>query len=336
MPTKKQDEQFAVHLPGLLSYHARMLSDGVRNDLLRRAIEKSVNRNTSFLEVGAGSGVWAILAAKLSAKRVVAVEIDDALIPVIFKLAEENQVADRIEIIHGNIDDVKLRGKFDVIVCELFGRNAFGSKVVKSVIKMRKRFLAAGGILIPQKLEMYAVPLLSGREGSTLRPNPPVSGKFLRSLLLNYAEEVPLAESAVLKFAAAPQKLVEIDFRSIKKPLDLVEYSAVWKLKDISRINSFGVFSKSLFSDGMELDSRRSKSWNLAKYNFEPFDVKVGEIRFGINLDPHKGSWTISLPSNPEITRQSYSPVFAFTRARMAQAATPYKEFGRPNSSRNE
>src|SRR5438093_13214041 len=116
MPTKKQDEQFAAHLPGLLSYHARMLSDRVRNDLLRRAIKQSINRNTSFLDVGAGSGVWAILAAKLSAKRVVAVEIDDALIPVIFKLAEENQVADRIEIIHGNIDDVKLRGKFDVIV----------------------------------------------------------------------------------------------------------------------------------------------------------------------------------------------------------------------------
>src|SRR6059036_2728125 len=118
IPTKKQDEQFASHLPGLLNYHARMLSDGVRNELLKRAIKRSVNKNTTFLDVGAGSGVWAIVAAKLGAKRSVAVEIEEALIPIIFKHAQENGVADRVEIVHGNIDDVKFTGKFDVIVCE--------------------------------------------------------------------------------------------------------------------------------------------------------------------------------------------------------------------------
>src|SRR4051812_41163563 len=79
MPTKKQDEQFAAHLPIVVGYHTKMLSDGVRNELLYRAIKRVVDEKTHFLDVGAGSGAWAILSAKLGAKRVVAVELEEAL-----------------------------------------------------------------------------------------------------------------------------------------------------------------------------------------------------------------------------------------------------------------
>jgi 2-polyprenyl-3-methyl-5-hydroxy-6-metoxy-1,4-benzoquinol methylase len=99
---KQRDEHFAAHIPGVLNYHALMLADEVRNKLLYKAIRQSVNSETSFLDVGAGTGVWAILAAKLGAKRVVAIEIEECLIPLIYKHAQENGVADRIEIIHAN------------------------------------------------------------------------------------------------------------------------------------------------------------------------------------------------------------------------------------------
>src|SRR6201999_3761702 len=113
------------HLAENTVYHARMLTDAPRNRGLQRAIESFVNENTSFLDVGSGTGVWAILAAKLGARRVVAIEIEECLIPLIFKHAQENGVADKIEIIHGNVDDVKLHEQFDVIVSELFGRDVY-------------------------------------------------------------------------------------------------------------------------------------------------------------------------------------------------------------------
>ena len=126
MNKKEKDDAFAAHLPGVLNFHQTMLADGVRNKLLYKAIKQHVNTETSFLDIGAGTGVWAILAAKLGAKRVVAVEIEECLIPVIYKHAQENGVANRIEIIHANSNDVKIRGKFDVIVSELFGHDAIG------------------------------------------------------------------------------------------------------------------------------------------------------------------------------------------------------------------
>lgn len=113
-------------MPGILQYHQTMLFDGVRNGLLYRAIKKHVRPDTNFLYIGAGTGVWAIVSAKLGAKRVVAIEIKESRIPIIYKHALENRVADRIEIIHGDSNDVKNRGRFDVVVCEIFGQAALG------------------------------------------------------------------------------------------------------------------------------------------------------------------------------------------------------------------
>src|SRR5882757_4562649 len=126
MKKQEKEELFAAQLPNTLHYHQKMLMDGVRNKLLFEAIKNHVTSETNFLDIGAGTGVWAILAAKLGAKRVVAVEIEECLIPIIFRHAQENGVAHKIEIIHGNSDHVKIRGKFDVIVSELFGSDALG------------------------------------------------------------------------------------------------------------------------------------------------------------------------------------------------------------------
>jgi len=84
MKKSEKDEKFAAHLPGVLNYHQNMLADGIRNKLLYEAIRRNVTSGTSFLDIGAGTGVWAILAAKLGAKRVVAVEIEECLIPIIY------------------------------------------------------------------------------------------------------------------------------------------------------------------------------------------------------------------------------------------------------------
>ena len=327
MPTKKQDEIFASHLPGVLRYHAKMLSDGVRNRLLLKAIKRSVTRESQFLDVGAGSGVWAIIAAKLGARRVVAVEIEEALIPVIHRHAEENGVADKIEIIHGNIDDVDTDLKFDVIVCELFGSDAFGKSTLNSFIRLRDRFLEKGGVLIPERLEMWAVPIANKNGARRFPADLPISAEFLRTLHLNYPGEIHIAERDEVRFLAPAEKLVGVDFRKIENPLETAEFAVEWSLKDLSKVEAIGVFQRSVFDVGLELDSRKSKSWNFTRYSLEPFLVGKGTLRFSLNLDPKNGSVQITVPSHSNIAPQTYSPVFGFTRTKMAQAVTPFKRF---------
>jgi len=330
MPTKKQDERFAAHLPTVLGYHSRMLSDGPRNELLLKAVKRVVNNKTHFLDVGAGSGAWAILAAKLGAKRVVAVELEEAMIPMIFKHAQENGVADRIEIIHGNIDDVKIDGKFDVIVCELFGNEAFGDATVNSFVQLRKRFLKRGGVMIPQRLEMWAVPVTTRKTDGHFPSDLPLRADFIKAITLNYPKEFQYGQHDSIEYAAKPKLLVEIDFTTVQKPPDPKDTVVEWKIRDLSSIGSVGVFQRSVFAKDIVLDSRRSKSWQFTRYGLEPFPAVSGTLRFSLNLDPKNGAFQFSTPSHPELRPQTYSQVFAFTRTRMAQAMTPHKKFRSP------
>jgi ubiquinone/menaquinone biosynthesis C-methylase UbiE len=334
MPTKKQDEKFAGRLPNVISYHTKMLSDSARNELLFRAIKRVVNNKTHFLDVGAGSGVWAILAAKLGAKRVVAIELEEALIPMIHKHAQENGVADRIEIIQGNIDDVKIDGRFDVIVCELFGNEAFGEATVNSFLSLRKRFLKKSGVLIPERLEMWAVPV-KGEEANSRQPSKlPLTSDFIRSLALNYPREFPFLSTEPRQYAAKPKILIELDFTKVEKPLDKGSHTTEWKIKDLSSVNSVGVFQRSIFAKDIVLDSRRSKSWQFTRYDFEPFSLRSGTLRFSVDFDPKNGSFQLTVPDHPEVRAQTYSPVFAFTRTRIAQATTPHKKFRSPKKKK--
>src|SRR5436190_14351110 len=279
MKQKEKDEQFAAQLPGELQYHALMLGDAVRNKLLAKAIKQVVNEDTNFLDIGAGTGVWAIYAATLGAKRVVAVEIEESLIPIIFKHAQENGVAGRIEIVHGRSDDVKIRGRFDVIVSELFGGDALGAETISSFIDVRERFLAPGGVLIPQRLEMFAVPAHVERLSVDLPTGLPLKGDFVKAIKLNYPQNLTAIEHERIKFLAEPEKIAEADFRTVSESPPLANLTASWQLKDISKANAIAIFNRSTFADGIEMDTTESQSWGTGVYPFVPFDVNKGELR---------------------------------------------------------
>lgn len=330
MNKKEKDEHFAAKLPGILHYHQQMLSDGLRNKLLFDAIKNHVTNETRFLDVGAGTGVWAILAAKLGAKRVVAIEIEECLIPIIYNHARENGVAHKIEIIHGNSDDVKIRGKFDVIVSELFGDDALGEATINSFISLRERFFAPDGILIPQKLAMYAVPSKVEKSIQDIPADLPIKTNFLKFLKLNYSQNLSLVERPRIKFLAEPQRLVEVDFRTIEKPPSLTNLSLLWKLDNLSKANAFTVFNHSTFTDEIVMDSFASQSWGATTYEFQPFTQASGEIKFNLTINAEKGNWSVNLPLHPEIKAQSFSPIFAFARTRMAQKMTPHRKFKAP------
>ena len=332
MKSKEKDEHLSARISGVLQSHQRMLGDGVRNKLLFEALKSCVSGETRFLDIGAGTGAWAILAAKLGAKRVVAVEIEESLIPIIFRHAQENGVADKIEIIHANSNHAKIRGKFDLIVSELFGGDAFGTETINSFIDLRNRFLAPNGVLIPQKLAMFAVPARVEKTIQEIPAGLPIKCEFLKSLKLNYSQDFFISERPKIKFLAEPKELKEIDFRMVTTAPSLNNLSLSWHLANLSEANSFAVFNRSTFTDEIKMDGFASQSWGVEVYEFQPFAQTAGEIRFNLTIERHKGNWSVSLPSNPEIPPQSYSPVFAFARIKMAQKESRHRKFNPPKN----
>lgn len=101
-----------------------MVLDRVRTELFAEAIRRTVKPGDVVLDVGTGSGVLALLAAKAGARRVFAVERGDAHL-LARRHVEENGLADVVEVLHVDLKDVDaLPEQPDVIVSEMLGHFA--------------------------------------------------------------------------------------------------------------------------------------------------------------------------------------------------------------------
>ena len=99
--------------------HRTMICDRVRTGAFRRAIESVVRPGDIVLDVGAGSGILSVFAARAGAARVYAVERTPAAV-LARELAAANGVAEIVRVIHGDVTDVELPERADVIVSELW------------------------------------------------------------------------------------------------------------------------------------------------------------------------------------------------------------------------
>lgn len=81
-------------------------------------LEKRVKPETTVFDIGCGSGILAIAAAKLSASKVIAVDLDENAVVTAQENVLRNNVEKQVEVLHGNLMDV-VSGKADIIVANI-------------------------------------------------------------------------------------------------------------------------------------------------------------------------------------------------------------------------
>lgn len=87
--------------------------------LCLRELEQHVRTGDRVLDVGTGSGILAIAAARLGADAVIAVDVDDVAVDGARENIERNGVDDRIRVYHGSADHSAVTGTFRVIVSNI-------------------------------------------------------------------------------------------------------------------------------------------------------------------------------------------------------------------------
>lgn len=142
---------------GLHDY-ARMLWDDVRLDAYAGALAEVVRPDSVVVDIGAGTGAMALMACKLGARRVFAIETSEA-IAVAEDLAVENGVEDRLEIIKADSRSVDLPERAHVIVSDLRGVLPMFGKHLEVLADARRRFLAPGGVVLPSSDALWASPV---------------------------------------------------------------------------------------------------------------------------------------------------------------------------------
>lgn len=122
-----------------------------------QALDNYVKQDSTVFDVGCGSGILAIAAAKLGAKKAVGVDLD----PVAVESANENvgiNNLDNIEILYGNLVDV-IEGKADIVVANIIAEViCILTEDVKRVLKTDGYFITSGIIhdrvdMVTNKLE---------------------------------------------------------------------------------------------------------------------------------------------------------------------------------------
>ncbi|MEG0854877.1 MAG: 50S ribosomal protein L11 methyltransferase [Terrisporobacter sp.] len=106
-----------------------------------RELEKYVDGSKRVFDIGCGSGILAIAAAKLGAKEVVAGDLDEVAVKVSKENCEENNVSDKVIVKHGSLFEV-VDGKADVIVANII------ADIIKILAKDVSNFLSEDGVFI--------------------------------------------------------------------------------------------------------------------------------------------------------------------------------------------
>ncbi|XP_060949934.1 protein arginine N-methyltransferase 6 [Limanda limanda] len=143
-----------------VTIHEEMIADYQRTNTYRTAILRNAEliRGKVVLDVGAGTGVLSIFCAQAGAKKVYAVEAC-SIAEQAARIIRQNNLQDRVEVIRGTLETAELPEQVDVIVSEWMGYALLHESMLNSVLFARDKWLKPGGLILPNRAELFIAPI---------------------------------------------------------------------------------------------------------------------------------------------------------------------------------
>jgi SAM-dependent methyltransferase len=297
-----------ARLLGALAYQQTLLGDARRNRAFQRALAARVRPGDTVLDLGSGTGVWAVAAARLGARRVVAVEREAVLVPVIEALARENGVADRVEVVRADARRVRLPRAFDVVVGEMVGNEAFEEGLLPVFERARTRFLRRGGALVPEWVALAAAPVVSpGALGLVPRLLPSASVASLTAHVLRSLRPADLAP------LAAGRALLRIDLYEARADAPLPLARARFRLRDGRSVGGIAVWVEMGLAPGVRLSTRERTHWLPTFLPVEPLPAGPGRLDVEIDWNPARRRWSVRFEGDRGARHAAdHAPLFAW------------------------
>lgn len=123
------------------SIHEEMLKDRIRTNSYERAIisNKHLFEGKIVLDVGSGTGILSLFAAKAGAKHVYGIECSE-IVEIAKKVVLDNNYGDRITFLKGKAEEVVLPvAQVDIIVSEWMGYLLLYESMLDTVLLMRDK-----------------------------------------------------------------------------------------------------------------------------------------------------------------------------------------------------
>ena len=163
-------------IPG---WHFAMLNDQARNDAFERAIAKAAPGRRLVLDIGTGSGLLAMMAARAGAERVVACEANTPLAQVAARIIARNGYADRITVVAKRSTQLAvgqdLPQPADLLISEILDAGLLGEGVIRSFRHACAALITPTAAIIPAGATVYGV-LIECPELRRVNPIKEISG----------------------------------------------------------------------------------------------------------------------------------------------------------------
>ncbi len=244
------------------------LIDTKRSLAFRKAIQKTVRKGDIVVDMGTGSGILAMFAAKAGAKKVYAVEIDKNNIQTLRKTFEKNGLSDTIEVIEGDITKVKIPEKVDVIIGEM----------IATALIEELQVLAMNNILKSAKNTCKVLLNTYETFADVVYNNETYYGHDFKILRYEYPEIKNLHSTSFTK----KESIDFSNFTEMRKNLN-VKKNIVFKIKKSGIVNGVRLSGETTFSDGSKLGPTFAYSYPII-LPIETLSVTKGnELAFQIS-----------------------------------------------------
>lgn len=205
--------------------HIGMLDDEARTRSFLAAVEELTGPSDIVLDIGSGTGVLAVGAARAGAQEVFAIEAS-AMADKARALAEANDVADRLTVIQAWSTRAELPRRATLLVTETLGNDPLDEHIIDIVADAKKRLLAPGARLIPNRIDLYGVLVelpQPVRERYAFRPSSAAKWSARHGIDFSVLAEPPpsgymvtlrQAEAALLRELSQPKLLGSVDLNT--------------------------------------------------------------------------------------------------------------------------
>jgi protein arginine N-methyltransferase 1 len=240
-----------------------------------QAVKAVVKPGSVILDIGTGTGFFAVLACQLGAKRVYAIEPDDA-IQVARQVAIDNGYANNIEFIQAISTQVTLPEPADVLVSDLRGVIPLFQHHIASIADARQRFLAPGGIQIPQKDTLWAT-LVSDSEGYREKYLSPWADQPYgcnlaanRRFVTNTWHKTRFKPEQLL---VEPQIWTTLDYTTRTEPN--VKETLSWIATEVGTVHGIGLWFDTTLADGIGFSNAPGQPEYIYGNAFFPLSAPV-------------------------------------------------------------
>lgn len=211
--------------------HVAMLDDKTRTEAFLGAIADVVKPGDVVVDIGTGTGVLALGAARAGAKHVYAIEGSE-----IGRAAKElfaaNGFADRITLVPGWSTHVELPERANILVSEMIGNDPLEERIIEIFADARARFLMPDARVIPRGIRVFAAPVeVDPKRFGKIMFTPERASDWRKWYGFDFAKlvDLPVNESMMLTILpheirgwpmlSDPVLLADLDLGAMKLPI---------------------------------------------------------------------------------------------------------------------